>query len=80
MPPTAIGKDYLGPAFVAWSPSGTGAQVNVFGALGVLAGLEEGVEVNVLGLTFGVDPMDLSVKLPMAGNLGWPSREAVAAE
>jgi len=80
LPPTAIGKDYLGPAFVAWSPSGTGAQVNVLGVLGVLAGLEEGIEVNVLGLTFGVDPMDLSVKLPMAGNLGWPSGAAVAAE
>lgn len=80
LPPTAIGKDYLGPAFVAWSPSGTGAQVNVLGVLGVLAGLEEGVEVNVLGLTFGVDPIDLSVKLPMAGSLGWPSGAAAAAE
>jgi hypothetical protein len=80
LPPTAIGKDYLDPAFVAWSPSGTGAQVNVFGVLGVLAGLEEGVEVNVLGLTFGVDPMDLSVKLPMAGSLGFPSGAAAAAE
>jgi hypothetical protein len=80
LPPTAIGKDYLGPTFAAWSPSGTGAQVNVFGVLGVLAGLEEGVEVNVLGLTFGVDPMDLSVKLPMAGSLGWPSGAAAAAQ
>jgi hypothetical protein len=80
LPPTAIGKDYLGPTFAAWSPSGTGAQVNVFGVLGVLAGLEEGVEVNVLGLTFGVDPMDLSVKLPMAGSLGWPSGVAAAAQ
>jgi hypothetical protein len=80
LPPTAIGKDYLGPTFVAWSPSGTGAQVNVFGVLGVLAGLEEGVEVNVLGLTFGVDPMDFSVKLPMAGSLGWPSGAAIAAQ
>jgi hypothetical protein len=80
LPPNAIGKDYLGPGFVAWSPSGTGAQVNVFGLLGVLAGVEEGIEVNVLGLTFGVDPLDLSVKLPMAGSLGWPSGAAVAAE
>jgi hypothetical protein len=80
LPPTAIGKDYIGPTFVAWSPSGTGAQVNVFGVLGVLAGLEEGVEVNVLGLTFGVDPMDFSVKLPMAGSLGWPSGAAIAAQ
>ncbi len=33
LPATAIGKDYLGLDFVAWSPSGTGAQVNLFGAV-----------------------------------------------
>jgi hypothetical protein len=71
LPAHAIGKDYLGPAFVAWSPSGTGAQVNVFGVVGALAGVEEGVELNVLGLTVGIDPLDLSLKLPMAGSLGW---------
>jgi hypothetical protein len=75
LPANAIGKDYLGPAFVARSPSGTGAQLNFFGLLGALAGVEEGVELNVLGLTFGVDPLDLSVKVPMAGRLGWPRDE-----
>ena len=65
-----------GPAFVAWSPSGTGAQVNLFGVVGALAGVEEGVELNVLGLTFGVDPLDLSLKVPMAGRLGWPREVA----
>jgi hypothetical protein len=79
LPATAIGKDYLEPSFVAWSPSGTGAQVNVFGILGALAGIEEGVELNVLGLTFGLDPLDLSLKLPLAGRLGWPRADAVAA-
>jgi hypothetical protein len=78
LPATAIGKDYLGPAFVAWSPSGTGAQLSVFGVVGALAGVEEGVELNVLGLTFGVDPLDLSLKLPLAGRLGWPRAAAVA--
>jgi hypothetical protein len=72
LPATAIGKDYLDPGFVAWAPSGTGAQFNLFGVLGALAGVEEGVELNVLGLTFGVDPLDLSLKLPLAGRLGWP--------
>jgi len=72
LPAHAIGKDYLGPAFVAWSPSGTGAQVNLFGVVGALAGVEEGVELNLLGLTFGVDPLDLSLKVPLAGRLGWP--------
>lgn len=77
LPAHAIGKDYLGPSFVARAPSGTGVQANVFGVLGVLGGVEEGVELNVLGLTFGVDPLDLSLKLPMAGRVGWP-REAPA--
>ena len=44
----------------------------MFGVVGALAGVEEGVELNLLGLTFGVDPLDLSLKLPMAGRLGWP--------
>jgi hypothetical protein len=79
LPPHAIGKDYLGPTFVARSPSGTGAQLNLFGVLGVLAGLEEGLEVNVLGLTVGVDPADFALKLPMAGSVGWPSDVAAAA-
>lgn len=70
LPATAIGKDYLGPRLVAITPSGTGAQFNVFGALGLLAGWEEGIEVNLLGLTFGVNPKRLALKLPMLGNVG----------
>lgn len=70
LPPTAIGKDYLGIVLVKKTPSGTGVQLNVFGLAGVLAGAEEGVEVNVLGLTFGVDPASLSLKLPLIGRVG----------
>ena len=54
---------------IAGTPSGTGFQVSVFGLLGVLAGIEEGLEVNVLGLTFGIDPLDLSLKVPLAGRV-----------
>ena len=68
--PTAIGKDYLGAGtFVAASPSGSGYQVSLFGLLGVLAATEEGIEVNLLGLTFGIDPLDLAIKLPGLGRL-----------
>jgi hypothetical protein len=74
LPPTAIGKDYLGWRSVNLTPSGTGGQASLFGLLGVAAGLEEGVEVNLLGLNFGVDPMSLSLKLPLVGRLG-PSRD-----
>lgn len=69
LPATAIGKDYLGMRLIAGTPSGTGFQVSVFGLLGVLAGIEEGLEVNVLGLTFGIDPLDLSLKVPLAGRV-----------
>jgi len=71
LPPTAIGKDYLGTAsFAAPSPSNTGFQLSVLGVLGLLAAVEEGIEVNILGLTFGVDPLDLALKLPGIGRLG----------
>lgn len=70
LPATAIGKDYLGMSVVASAPSGTGIQMNVLGVIGVLAAVEEGLEVNLLGLTFGVDPMDLSLKAPFVGRIG----------
>jgi len=71
LPGNAIGKDYLGPSVLARSPSGTGLQFNVLGILGLLVGVEEGLELNVLGLTFGLDPNQLSLKLPLAGRLGF---------
>ena len=51
-------------------PSGTGGQLSLFGAAGVALGLKEGLEVNVLGLTFGIDPASLSLKLPLVGRIG----------
>ena len=73
LPPTAIGKDYLGNSVVAKTPGGWGVQVNLFGLIGVMAGIEEGVELNFLGLTFGLDPLDPALKLPIVGRLG-PAR------
>ena len=70
LPTTAVGKDYLGPtSFAARSPSGTGYQVSLLGVLGLTLGLEEGLEVNILGLSFGVDPLGLAIKLPGIGLL-----------
>jgi hypothetical protein len=70
LPPTAIGKDYLGWRSVDTTTSGTGGQASLFGVVGVAAGLEEGVELNLLGLNFGVDPKSLSIKLPVIGRIG----------
>lgn len=71
LPPTAIGKDYLGWKSAGTTPSGTGVQVSMLGAVGVLAGVEEGVELNILGLTLGVDPRNAAIKLPLIGRLGF---------
>jgi hypothetical protein len=70
LPPTAIGKDYIGHRLLAHTPSGTGMQLSLLGLLGVSAGVEEGFEINLLGMSFGVDPLDLAVKLPFAGRFG----------
>ena len=75
LPPTAIGKDYLGNgSIVDSSPSGTGYQLSLAGLLGVLVGVEEGLEVNVLGLAFGVDPLGPALRLPGIGRLGFELR------
>jgi hypothetical protein len=80
LPPTAVGKDYLpGGAPAGLTPAGRGAQLSLLGLVGVLAGVDEGVEVNVLGLTFGVDVLAPALKLPIAGRVGLspsPAREA----
>ena len=71
LPPTAVGKDYLGLTTVfASSPSGTGYQLSLFGALGVLAARKEGLEINLLGFTFGVDPSAPALKVPGLGRIG----------
>ena len=75
LPPTAIGKDYLtNGGFVAPAPSGTGFQLSLFGLAGILMATEEGLEINLLGLTFGLDPLDLAVKLPGLGRIAAVSR------
>lgn len=79
LPTTAIGKDYLGLRSIARAPSGTGFQINVLGLIGVIVAWREGVEVNVLGLSFGLDVRRLSIKLPLVGRIGlrgerFPSR------
>ena len=70
LPPTAIGKDYLGRRWASTAPSGNGFQLSLFGLFGVLVSRVEGFEVNVLGLTFGFDPFTLALKLPLIGRLG----------
>jgi uncharacterized protein DUF3750 len=73
LPPTAVGKDFLpGGAPLGTTPSGTGLQLSLLGLAGVLVGWDEGLEVNVLGLTFGLDLHRPALKLPGVGRLGMP--------
>ncbi len=74
LPPTAIGKDYLGPTtFIAPAPSGSGWQVSLAGLAGVTVAREEGLEINLLGLGFGVDVNDARLRLPGLGL--WPQNK-----
>src|SRR4030095_15283198 len=71
LPPTAIGKDYSGDRVFTSAPSGNGVQLSLFGLLGLTASHVEGFELNVLGVTFGVNPFDPALKLPIIGRLGF---------
>jgi len=73
LPGTAIGKDFLAYGFpLGWAPSRTGFQVSLFGALGFTLAAEEGVEINLLGLVFGIDFLRPALKLPFIGRIGVP--------
>jgi hypothetical protein len=72
LPPTAIGKDYIANGeIIAPAPSGTGYQLSVYGLLGLTAARTEGIELNVLGLSFGIDVGVPALKLPGLGRLGF---------
>ena len=77
LPANAIGKDFLpGGALVARAPSGTGFQLSVYGLAGILVSLKEGIEINVLGLSTGIDAVAPALKLPAIGRLGFRPRIA----
>ncbi len=71
LPPTAVGKDFLDKgAFAASTPSGSGYQLSIFGVFGLSLSRGEGFELHLLGLTLGVDPLELAIKLPGLGRIG----------
>jgi len=71
LPPTAIGKDYLpGNRFYDVAPSGSGHQVSFYGVAGIIISREEGVEINILGLDFGINPWRPALRFPGIGILG----------
>lgn len=79
LPSNAVGKDFL-PAgkLLAAAPSGTGIQLSISGYFGILLGLEEGIELNVLGLSAGLDILRPAIKLPGVGRIGFSDQRRFA--
>lgn len=71
LPPTAIGKDYPADGrVVSLTPSRTGFKLNLFGLAGLTLALNEGLEINMLGLVAGIDILRPALKLPGIGRVG----------
>jgi hypothetical protein len=70
LPSNAVGKDYQ-PISQLFSiaPSGTGYQFSLYGLFGVMIARKEGLEINLLGLTYGFSPATLTIKLPGIGDI-----------
>lgn len=65
MPANAIGKDYIARnKFFALAPSNSGYQFSLFGLFGILIAKKEGIEVNLLGLVYGIKFSKLQILLP----------------
>jgi len=73
LPSNAAGKDFLPAGRVALAPSGSGFQVLPYGLIGILFAADEGLELNLLGLSLGVD-------LGQAGPVAAGSRQARDSE
>ena len=72
LPSTAIGKDYLpNNKFIDTTPSGTGYQFSLFGIAGVSVAKTEGLEINLLGLNFGLDFDQVALILPGVDRVGF---------
>ncbi len=71
LPSNALGKDYLDQGqFLARTPSSTGWQLSLHGVLGAALAVQEGLEINLLGLVFGVDVARPALKLPFVERIG----------
>ncbi len=72
LPANAIGKDYRPLTQpVGLSSSGAGVQFSLLGLLGMSIGVQEGLELNLIGLNFGLDLNRPALRLPFVGRLGW---------
>ena len=74
LPSTSVGKDWRGLIGGGVTSEGTGLQVET-PVLGVKLGLKEGVEVHIIGLSFGIDLWPPALIVPFgSGRLGFADR------
>jgi hypothetical protein len=74
LPSTSIGKDWRGLVGGGVTSEGTGLQVET-PIVGLKLGLKEGIEIHLLGLSFGIDLWPPAIILPLGpGRLGFADR------
>jgi hypothetical protein len=74
LPATSVGKDWRGIIGAGVTSERTGLQLET-PIVGVKVGLKEGVEIHVIGLSFGVDLWPPAIILPLGpGRLGFADR------
>lgn len=70
LPSNAVGKDFLpDSAFFSLAPSHTGYQFSWHGMFGIMLAVQEGLEINLLGLVYGFSPVMMIIKLPGFGDI-----------
>ena len=70
LPPIAVGKDWLGPGLQSLRDAGGDLHLSLNGLAGLSVGPRTGVELHLLGQTFGVDLRRPALKLPGIGRVG----------
>ncbi|MFT3699622.1 MAG: DUF3750 domain-containing protein [Kofleriaceae bacterium] len=74
LPSTSVGKDWRGWIGGGVTSEGTGLQLET-PVIGVKVGLKEGVEVHIIGLSFGIDLWPPALIVPWgSGRLGFADR------
>lgn len=71
LPATAIGKEYIpGGNILSYSKGGEAFRFSLKGLLGFGLGKKSGLDIHVLGASFGISLDPISLKLPVFGRIG----------
>lgn len=74
LPPTGIGKDHRGSIGASLTAGRTGVQIET-PLVGIKLGLTEGVELHLLGMTWGIDLWPPALLVPLGGGrIGFDDR------